>query len=118
MGINFDYDKAIKQAKKIDAIASDMLDVISKKIQAAVDVIGACWQGDASRQFLRYCITAQDDVKTQARNLRDVAERIREVARIIKEAEERAKEQQKRAAAKSGGFSFIAPLPSSSSKTS
>lgn len=99
--LNFDYGKAIRQADNIDAVASDMLNVANNQLQKTLDSIGACWQGDASRQFIGYCTSAQDDIRKQAKNLQDLAQRIRRVARTIKEAEERARElqRQKEAAA-------------------
>ena len=97
--LNFNYNQAINQANQIDAVANDMLGVANKQLQTTLDSIGACWQGDASRQFIGYCATTQTDIRTQAKKLQDLARRIRDVAKIIREAEEKAKELQRQQAA-------------------
>lgn len=89
---NFNYSQAINQASQIDAVAGDMLNVANKQLQTTADSIGACWHGEASRQFINHCVNTQADIRTQAQKLQDLARRIREVARIIREAEERAAE--------------------------
>lgn len=97
--MDFNYNKAISQAKEIDNIAEDMLNVANKQMQNTVDSIGICWRGEASQQFVNYCESTQSDIRTQAKKLQDLARRIRDVARIIKDAENRAKELQRRQAA-------------------
>lgn len=101
--MDFNYNQAMNQANQIETVANDMLNVANKQLQNTVDSIGVCWQGEASQQFISYCVTTQSDIKEQAKKLQDLARRIREVARIIKEAEERAKElQRQRDSAASG----------------
>ena len=91
MAIEFNYEKAIKQAKEVEKIAAEMLDEANKNLQPTIDSIGVCWRGEASQQFIQYCNSARDDIKTQVKNLNDLARRIRETAEAIKKAEERAK---------------------------
>ena len=97
--MNFNYNQAIRQANQVDAVANDMLNVANKQLQTTLDSIGACWGGDASKQFISYCATTQADIQTQAKKLQDLARRIKQVAQIIEEAEERAKELQQQQAA-------------------
>jgi len=102
--LEFNYNRAIGQAKQIESVANDMLDVSNKQLQTSIDSITACWNGEASKQFLGHCATMQSDIRTQAKTLQDLAKRIRDVARIIKEAEDRAKElQRSRDTAANGG---------------
>ena len=89
--INFNYDKAISQAKQIEDIAGEMLSVANNRLQTSVDSIGSCWRGDASKQFLSYCGKVQNEIRDEARKLNDIANRIRDVSRTIRETEERAK---------------------------
>jgi WXG100 family type VII secretion target len=96
--MDFNYGLAIRQANQVDEIAKEMQNIANRQLQSAVDSIEACWQGDASKQFLGYCTTTQEDIRIQARKLQDLANRVRTVARIIEEAEQRAKEAQRRAA--------------------
>ncbi|HWQ79796.1 MAG TPA: WXG100 family type VII secretion target [Anaerovoracaceae bacterium] len=98
--MNFNYNQAINQAKQLEGVANEMLNVANKQFQTTVDSIQDSWEGKASQQFLSYCIATQEDIKKQARKLQDLAGRIREVARIIEEAEQRAKESQRRKEAK------------------
>lgn len=97
--LDFNYRQAISQAKQVDAVASEMLDVANKQLQRTIDSIGACWRGETSQQFLKHCISTQMDIRNQARQLQSLSRRIREVARIIREAEERAAAE----ASKDGG---------------
>jgi uncharacterized protein YukE len=97
--LNFNYNQAINQARQIDNVATDMLSAANRQLQTTIESIGACWQGEASRQFIGYCTTTQTDIRAEAKKLQDLANRIREVARIIREAEERAKELQRQQAA-------------------
>jgi len=99
--LNFNYNQAIDQARQIDNVANDMLNAANRQLQATLDSIGVCWQGDASRQFIGYCTTTQTYIRAESKKLQDLANRIREVAKIIREAEERAIELQRRQSAAS-----------------
>ena len=102
--LDFNYSRAINQAKQIDDIANEMLSVASTRLQNSLDSIGACWKGESSQQFIGYCAGVQTDIRNQSRNLQNVARRIRDAAKIIRDAEMRAKElQRKEAAASSSG---------------
>ena len=103
---NFNYTKAMNQASQVDTVANDMLSVANKQMQNTLDSIGACWQGEASRQFIGYCATTQADMRAQASKLQDLAKRIREGARIIRDAEEKATALQSQQAGATGGGRF------------
>jgi len=107
--LNFNYNQAISQANQIDAVATDMLNAANRELQNTLDSIGACWQGEASRQFITYCTATQTEIKSQAKSLQDLARRIREVARIIKEAEDRARELQRKREAEAKAAAAAAP---------
>ena len=100
MAIEFNYNNAISQAELIEGIVKDMRDVANKDLQTTVDSISASWRGDAAQQFLRYCFTAQGDVKSQAAKLEKLATDIRRVAKVIKDAEDKAKREAELLAAK------------------
>jgi WXG100 family type VII secretion target len=104
--IVFNYKRAINQASQIEGVATAMLNISNRDIRTALESIGACWQGEASQQFARYCTTMQTDIRAQAEALNNLAHRIRKVAKTIREAEERAMElklQKAAAALRSGG---------------
>ena len=92
--LNFNYNRAINQARQIETIASDMKNTADKDMQTAIDSIGACWQGEASRQFIGYCSGVQADIIKQANDLKNIAVSLRSAAKIIKEAEDKAKKLQ------------------------
>jgi WXG100 family type VII secretion target len=88
--IEFNYNKAIKQATQIDDIARDMQRLSDSDMRETLDSISTVWKGEASRQFIGSCAEIQEDIQTRAKELREISRRIREVARTIKEAEEQA----------------------------
>jgi len=90
MAINFNYYQAINQAIKIENIACEMLNVSNNQLQESIDSVSACWRGEASKQFINYCSSTQNDIRSEAGKLQALSKRIREVALIIKEAEEQA----------------------------
>jgi len=92
----FNYNQAISQAKQLEGVANEMLNVADRQFQTTIDSIRVSWEGEASKQFIGYCVTTQEEVKKQSRKLKELAKRIREIARIIEEAEQRAKEIQRR----------------------
>ena len=88
---NFDYNLAIQQANRIDAVAGEMKSVADNEMQSSLDSLNACWRGEASRQFINCCVATQADIKAQAGNLQNIAGRIREAANILKDIEDRAR---------------------------
>jgi len=114
---DFNYNQAISQANQIETVANDMMNVANRELKDTLDSIGACWQGEASRQFVGYCGAVKADILTQAKSLQDTARRIREVARIIKEAEDRARElQRQREAAARAAQAAMSPIGSTANK--
>jgi uncharacterized protein YukE len=105
--MNFNYNKAIKQAEKIESVADDMQNIANRQFQTAINSISVCWKGDASAAFNRYCVATQTDMRAQSSKLLDLGKRIREVAKILKEAEEKALELQRQRSSSAGS---IAPL--------
>ncbi|NMA33885.1 MAG: hypothetical protein GX940_04950 [Clostridiaceae bacterium] len=93
--MNFNYNQAIRQADQIDSAAGELLNTANRQLQTTLESVAACWNGDASAQFISYCRTVQEDIRREAGKLQDLARRIRQVARIIREAEERARELQR-----------------------
>ena len=95
MIMNFNHRKAIRQARKVETIANEMMDVADRQLRSASNSIEASWKGEASRKFISHLYRTQTDIRTEARKLKDLARRIRSVAKIIEEAEQRAKELQR-----------------------
>lgn len=91
MAINFDYNKTMQQAARLEEITQDLLAVSNKRMAASIDNIGAAWSGAASKEFLNYFKRMQEDVRTKANVLQKTAQTLRTVAKTMKTAEENAK---------------------------
>jgi WXG100 family type VII secretion target len=96
--MNFNYERALRQAGQMDEAANEMENLANQKLRGAADHIAAVWQGAAATDYLRYCERIRNDIRVKADSLKETAERIRKAARILKEAEERALEEQRRRA--------------------
>jgi uncharacterized protein YukE len=91
--MNFNYDLAVRQAAKVEEIASDMRALADNRLGAAYEGIGAVWDGEASDAFMAHCHETKRRVSSRANELLETARRMREVARILREAEERARRE-------------------------
>ena len=77
--MNFNYNQAIRQADQIDSAAGELLNTANRQLQTTLESVAACWNGDASAQFISYCRTVQEDIRREAGKLQDLARRIRQV---------------------------------------
>ncbi len=89
--IEFDYNKAIRQANSIDNVAYTLEKLGRSNLQEFISNVGNNWEGENSSIFLRYCSGTQKDILRQAKDLRVIASKIRRNARIFENAEREAK---------------------------
>lgn len=95
--MDFDYNRAIRQANEVDQIADEMMSIADNKLGHAVETLNLSWDGTSADQFLGHCRNTMNDIKSEAKKLKNYASRIRNVAKILEEAEQRAKEAQREA---------------------
>ena len=96
MAIQFDYNKALKQAESLERLAADMAGKTSKKLVEISDNIDAAWTGKAAAAYRKFVTTASEDLAKKAAYMRSTAEFLRSAAKKIKEAEAAAAEAAKK----------------------
>lgn len=88
---NFNYDKAIAQARTIENVAEEMRSIANNRLSGAIASINASWDGEASILFLRHCEETKQRIHDKANELTNIARRVRDVAKILHDAEAEAR---------------------------
>jgi len=91
MAIEFDYNRAMKQATEIDGVADDIDRLIRNNLQNTQAALSTAWTGEAATLYLQNLRQFGEDAAAEARKLRDIASRIRKTAKVIEQAEQDAK---------------------------
>lgn len=90
--IIFNYRQAIKQAEKLERIASKLDKLGKDKMGSTIGTLKTAWQSDSSPQYYGKAAAVQNEVIVTAKNVRQIASAIRTTAEAIKQAELRALE--------------------------
>lgn len=90
--IHFDFQNAMEQAKKLDALADNIERRVVNKLDETSQSVHAAWKGDSASRYLGKTQELQRQIRQTANTLRDTAQDIRRIARQIYEAEMRALE--------------------------
>lgn len=88
--IRFDFQNAMEQAKKLDALAESIDRRAANKVEETAQSVHAAWKGDSAARYIGKTRQLSQQLHQTANTLRDTAEDIRSVARRIYEAEMRA----------------------------
>lgn len=91
MALNFDYAKAIGQAKQIEASADELKQVGNNELTKMLNDLPGIWAGEASTLYAQNLEKLKSEIQDEAKKLYDIAGNIRKTAKIILEAEEQAK---------------------------
>lgn len=89
--IQFNYNKAISKAKELDNLASQLESLAKRDVDDTLMAVSRSWNGESSDLFVGKGRKAQGDIRSSAKQLRNLAEGIRIVARNVRNAEERAR---------------------------
>lgn len=90
--IRFDFQNAMEQAKKLDALADNIERRVVNKLDETSQSVHAAWKGDSANRYLIKTQELQRQIRQTANALRNTAQDIRQIARRIYEAEMRALE--------------------------
>ncbi len=88
--ISINFEKAKKDAAKLDAIAEKLHNAASGSLENSMKGLSSAWMGDNSRMFLKKETQIKCNMINTARDLRMIAADIRTVAKRIYDAEMRA----------------------------
>lgn len=85
--IYFNYNKAIAQAERLDDIAKRLTDAADVTLDGILGDVYQAWKSDSTQGYLKKGEKVEQDIRTTAKNLRDVAKAIRTIAERIMQAE-------------------------------
>lgn len=85
--IQFDFNQAKRQARKIDDIADDLSNLSQKKLESALQTLSVHWKGVNASAYLDKGDRLQDEINKTAKELRSIASDIRTIAQRIYNAE-------------------------------
>ncbi|MDE6590938.1 MAG: WXG100 family type VII secretion target [Oscillospiraceae bacterium] len=85
--IQFNYEKAIKQANQLDGIASRLTKAADNTLEGIMNAVHSAWKSDSAGGYLQKGRKVGQDMKTTARNLQNIAAAIRTIAARVREAE-------------------------------
>lgn len=88
--IYLDYHQAIRQADKLDELASELERVGGTQLQEALGQVRANWSGENADTFMRKTAVLSSQNSKNVQKLRSIASTIRTIARNTYNAEMRA----------------------------
>ena len=89
--IEFDYDRAISQANRLENVAEDMKRLANSSVNNSLQEINASWTGENATAYIQKGYRLQEQISKTASELMIISESIRRVAERIKRAEDHAK---------------------------
>lgn len=90
--IQFDFQNAMEQARKLDELANCIDRRVSGKLEETSQSVYAAWKGDSAIRYINKTQELRRQIQQTVNSLRETAEDIRRIARRIYEAEMRALE--------------------------
>jgi WXG100 family type VII secretion target len=85
--IEMDFDKANRQAKELDDVASSLNKLSGTQLEDTLTQLGQNWTGDNASKYLAKGAELQGNIVKTADAIQEVADAIREIAEEIYEAE-------------------------------
>ena len=85
--IYFNYNQAIEQAKQLDEVAEQLTNAANRDMEDLLNDVSRAWKSDSAPQFLKKGQKVEGDMRTTARNLKNIASAIRTIAKRIRAAE-------------------------------
>lgn len=86
--IQMDFDRAYKEASRLDDIAVQLKALANKKMDDSMMKLSSAWTGTNSRFFLQKESGLKENILNTAKELAEVAADIRRIARRVYEAEQ------------------------------
>lgn len=90
--IKLNYQQAIREASRLEAIAGKLENLSSNKLSNTVGTLKQAWQSDSSSQYYNKVDKVQGDINTTAKQVRKIANSIRTTADAVRNSEMKAVE--------------------------
>lgn len=85
--IEFDYNRAIAQAQKLDDIAQKLYNLAQNDFVNSMDVLMRGWEGEASNMYIDKGNILCDKIRKTSKDLNNTANSIRKIAKKIYDSE-------------------------------
>lgn len=85
--IRFNFQQALAQADKLDAVADRLKRVAEVTLENAMQTLSSGWKGENATIFLRKEGILKSDIKHNADEIAKIADEIRRIAKIVYNAE-------------------------------
>lgn len=85
--INMEFNKAKKQAEKLEEIARELDQTANNQMGNALAGINSAWKSDTAGAYLRKGEKVQEELRSRAKELRKVASTIKQIAQNTYDAE-------------------------------
>lgn len=85
--IQMDFSRAYDDAKRVDEIAKKLKQLSKTNLEESMQNLASAWKGDSAVSFIRKEQQLQQEIKSTADNLNQIAEDIRRVAKRVYHAE-------------------------------
>ena len=85
--INFNYQRAVKQAGQLESVAGKLKKAAEQNMEGILNDVYRAWKSDNSGQYIKKGQKVEQDIKTCARNLTEIARAIRTIAERVRQAE-------------------------------
>lgn len=85
--IYFNYNKAIAQANRLDGIASKMQNAANREMEGILNDVSRAWKSDSAPLYIKKGQKVRGDIRTSAKNLKQIANTIRTIAKRVRDAE-------------------------------
>ena len=85
--IYFNYNKAIDQAKELENISKQLKNAANNTMEDILNDVHVAWKSDSTPQYIKKGQKVEDDIRTTATNLTNIAQTIRTIALRIRNAE-------------------------------
>lgn len=85
--IYFNYNKAINQAQELENISKQLKNATNNTMEDILNDVHATWKSDSTPQYIKKGQKVEDDIRTTATNLTNIAQTIRTIALRIRNAE-------------------------------
>lgn len=85
--IQFNYNRAISQAKKLEQLADELKSLANSNLESTISNLSSNWKGESATSFIAKAQKAKDDMLNNATQLYNTASVVRESAKNIRDAE-------------------------------
>ena len=90
--IRMEFNKAMKQADKLDQIAADLRKLADQRFASSLAQINKAWKSDSSAAFIRKGSKLTEEIRARAAELQKAAAAVRTIAKNTYNAEMRARQ--------------------------